>query len=105
MVGKSFLDFGARRILTILEKIIRNTNANAQRHHTITGVGIAINLPKAPEVLINNVAKLSSNSRTKWSFFIHALLSSDVIIKSYLMKTLWEVPYSINASPNNPNVF
>lgn len=87
MVGKSFLDLGAKRILTILENIYKNTNANAQRHQTITGVGIAINLPKAPEVLINNVAKLSSSKRTKWSFFIHALLSSD-LIKNYLTKTL-----------------
>ena len=31
-------------------------------HQTVTGGGISINLPKAPEVLINKVAKTSSES-------------------------------------------
>ncbi|WP_439152987.1 hypothetical protein [Winogradskyella sp.] len=39
----------------------RKIVANAERNQIITGVGKSINLPKAPDVLINNVARVSQN--------------------------------------------
>jgi hypothetical protein len=39
--------------------------AKIQRHQIITGVGISINLPKGPEVLINNVARVRNNKLFK----------------------------------------
>lgn len=61
-VQRSFLEFILRLIFLNLQKAKSNTRANDDLHQIITGVGISINLPKAPDVLINSVARLSNKN-------------------------------------------
>ena len=58
-VEKSFFECILRLIFLNLQKMKRKTNPKDARHQIITGVGISINLPKAPEVLIKTVARSS----------------------------------------------
>ena len=61
-VHKSFREFILRLIFLTLQKINKTMSAKDDLHHIITGVGISINLPKAPEVLIKSVAMLSNRN-------------------------------------------
>jgi len=61
-VQRSFRELILRLTFFNLQKMNRNMRARDDRHQTITGVGISINLPKAPEVLINSVAIFSSKN-------------------------------------------
>lgn len=47
-----------------------NKKPKDDRHHIITGVGISIYLPNAPEVLIKSVARVNPNKWVKFWFFI-----------------------------------
>jgi hypothetical protein len=58
-VEKSFFECILRLIFLNLQKMKRNRNPNEPRHQTVIGVGISINLPKTPEVLMKTVAKRS----------------------------------------------
>ena len=61
-VQRSFFEFILRLIFLNLQKAKSNIKANEDLHQIITGVGISINLPNAPEVLINSVARLSNRN-------------------------------------------
>ena len=47
-----------------------NKKPKDDRHHIITGVGISIYFPSAPEVLIKSVARVNPNNWVTCWFFI-----------------------------------
>ena len=61
-VQRSFRDRILRSTFFNLQKTKRIISARDDRHHTITGVGMSINLPNAPEVLMNKVAMFSKKN-------------------------------------------
>ena len=61
-VQRSLRECILRLIFLILQKINKKIRARDDLHQTITGVGISINFPNAPDVLINSVAMLSNKN-------------------------------------------
>lgn len=61
-VQRSFLELILRSIFLNLQNTYKIIRAKDDLHQIITGVGISINLPKAPDVLIKSVAKFSSKN-------------------------------------------
>ena len=61
-VQRSFLKFILRFIFLNLQIANRIKSATDDLHQIMTGVGISINLPKAPDVLMKSVAKFSSKN-------------------------------------------
>ena len=70
MVGMSFFEFILSASFLYLQKTNRKMAPKMQRHHIITGVGSAMNLPKAPDVLISKVANVSKSKWLLCWFFI-----------------------------------
>ena len=80
-----------------LQNIIRGTDPRQALKAIINGTGSSMNLPKAPEVLISNTAKLSCNKLIIELFFcikpfykiLPNLFWVDALLKVYWQSHYW----------------